>query len=562
MFKKLAFGRAGNARSADSGLGYWTLGKKLIVVMAAGVALSYATVIAIQGMSESERLRHHTSAANVELTALLAAQIGGGVRFKKADSITDAYARLIESGKEAIGQLWTLSKDGEIITKYEAKDLEHRFDAPPKDLVQKALSTGKLASFDSHDYEIVAAPVTFGAKKEPVGVIVVQWRYAALNREIRANIVRQSITATVLAAILLTMIIVVIWRLITKPIHATEASMRALAAGDLNVEITGLGRRDEIGSMARAVEVFKTNAADKARLEHENEENQRRAEEQRKAALHAVAENFEKSVSGLVDSVAKSATEMRTTAQGMSGSAQQSSERAAAVAEASDRASENVGTVAAAAEELSSSIEEITKQVGHSTEMAQEAVAAAQAASGDVRGLSEAAQKIGEVVALITEIAEKTNLLALNATIEAARAGEAGKGFAVVASEVKTLANQTASATEDISAQVHSIQSATNGAVNAITSITTLIDELNTISIAISDAVGQQGEATREIARNVQEAANGTRDVSRYIGDVTAASAETGEAAGIVLNEAEGLSKQSAALRGEVDNFLGEIRAS
>jgi methyl-accepting chemotaxis protein len=150
----------------------------------------------------------------------------------------------------------------------------------------------------------------------------------------------------------------------------------------------------------------------------------------------------------------------------------------------------------------------------------------------------------------------------LNATIEAARAGEAGKGFAVVASEVKTLANQTASATEDISAQVHSIQSATNGAVNAITSITTLIDELNTISIAISDAVGQQGEATREIARNVQEAANGTRDVSRYIGDVTAASAETGEAAGVVLNEAEGLSKQSASLRSEVDNFLGEIRAS
>jgi methyl-accepting chemotaxis protein len=194
--------------------------------------------------------------------------------------------------------------------------------------------------------------------------------------------------------------------------------------------------------------------------------------------------------------------------------------------------------------------------------MSDEAVAAARAATDDVKGLTDAAQKIGEVVALITAIAEKTNLLALNATIEAARAGDAGKGFAVVASEVKTLANQTASATEDISAQVASIQSATSGAVNAITSITTLIDELSSISRAIADAVGQQGEATHEIARNVQEAANGTRDVSRYIGDVTAASAETGQAAGTVLSEAEGLSKQSVSLRNEVDNFLQEIRGS
>jgi methyl-accepting chemotaxis protein len=558
MFKTQDTGPGANT----SGLGYWTLGKKLIVVMAVGVALGYATVIAIQGMGESERLRHHTAAANTELTALLAAQIGGGIRFKKTDAIEEAYARLIETGKESIGQLWTLSKEGDVVTKYEAKNLQDKFAAPPKEIVDAALSSGTLATLSAHDYEIVAAPVHFGAKKDVVGAIVVRWSYAALNEEIGDNIVRQSITAVALAAILLAMLIFVIWRMITRPIQATEGGMRALAGGNLDVEITGLARKDEIGSMARAVQVFKSNAVDKARLERENDENQRKAEEQRKASMRAVAENFEKSVSGLVESLTQSATEMRSTAESMSGTAQQSSERAAAVAEASDRASENVGTVAAAAEELSSSIAEITKQVGQSTSMAEEAVAAARAASDDVKGLTEAAQKIGEVVELITAIAEKTNLLALNATIEAARAGEAGKGFAVVASEVKSLANQTASATEDISAQVASIRSATSGAVNAITSITTLIDELNTISRTISDAVGQQGEATHEIARNVQEAANGTRDVSRYIGDVTAASAETGQAAGTVLTEAEGLSKQSVSLRNEVDNFLRKIRGS
>jgi methyl-accepting chemotaxis protein len=551
-----------SGKRSDGGLGYWTLGKKLAVVMAVGVALGYGVVIAVQGMSESQRLRHHASAANTEVTALLAAQIGGGIRFKKKEAVEEAYARLVERANKAVDQLWTLTKDGETVTSFAAKGLKERLAAPPKDLVEKALASGQLARLGTHDYEIVAAPVQFGAKKETVGVIVVRWSFAALNDEIGTNILRQTITALALAAVLVSMLVFVTWRMIAKPIHATERGMRALAAGDLGIEITGLDRRDEIGNMARAVQVFKTNAVDKARLESENEESQRRAEEKRKAVLRAVAESFEKSVSGLVDSLTQSATEMRSTAQSMSGTAQQSNQRAAAVAEASERAFENVGTVATAAEELSSSIEEITKQVARSTTMAEEAVAAARAASVDVKGLNEAAQKIGQVVELITDIAEKTNLLALNATIEAARAGTAGKGFAVVASEVKTLATQTASATEDISSQVANIQSATTGAVNAITSIATLIDKLNTTSASIANAVGQQGAATHEIARNVQEAANGTRDVSRYIGDVTAAAAETGEAAASVLSEADGLSKQSVALQTEVDSFLRQIRTS
>ena len=559
---KLELGRGVEPRPADDRLGYWTLGKKLTVVVAVGVALGYAVVIAIQAMSESNRLRHHAAAANTELTALLAAQIGGGIRFRKAESIEESYARLIEAGKASIAQLWTLAQDGTVLTRFEAADIGDKLDGPPKDLVDKSLSTGQLATRSTHDFELVAAPVVFGAKKDVVGSIVVRWSFATLNEEIRANVLRQALTALALAAVLLSLIIFVIWRMISKPIHATEKSMRALAGGNLDIDIMGLERRDEIGNMARAVEVFKTNAADKERLEREHEATQQKAEAERKAALRSVAENFEKSVSGLVDALTHSAGGMRKTAEGMSGTAQHSSERAAAVAEASSRASENVSTVASAAEELSSSIQEITTQVAQSSSMAQEAVEAARVASDDVRGLTDAGQKIGEVVALITAIAEKTNLLALNATIEAARAGEAGKGFAVVASEVKSLANQTAAATEEISAQVASIQAATTNSVNAITSITTLIDELNTVAGTIANAVSQQGEATHEIARNVQEAAGGTRDVSTYINDVTVASAETGEAARTVLDEAEELSKRSVSLRTEVDNFLREIRAS
>ena len=244
-----------NDKRNASGLGYWTLGKKLALVMAVGVALGYGTVIAIQGASESQRLRHHASAANTEVTALLAAQIGGGIRFKKTDAIEEAYARLVEPGKKSVGQIWTLTKDRETVTRFEVEGLKDPLAAPPKDLVETALATGEIAQLATPDYEIVAAPVQFGAKKETAGVIVVRWSFAALNDEIGANILRQAITALVLGAVLVSMLIFVTWRMIAKPIHATERGMRALAAGDLGIEITGLDRRDEIGDGERLDEV-------------------------------------------------------------------------------------------------------------------------------------------------------------------------------------------------------------------------------------------------------------------------------------------------------------------
>ncbi len=274
-----------------------------------------------------------------------------------------------------------------------------------------------------------------------------------------------------------------------------------------------------------------------------------------------LADDFETNVKGVVDTVSAASTEMQATAQAMSATAEETNRQSTVVAAASEQATNNVQTVASAAEELSASVSEISNQVTQSTRIARSAVEKANGTNAQIQELATAAQKIDEVVKLISDIAAQTNLLALNATIEAARAGDAGKGFAVVASEVKSLANQTAQATDEIASQIAAVQSATTNAVSAIEEITQVISEINEISGAVSAAVEEQGAATQEIARNVQEAAAGTREVSSNISGVTQAASETGTSAQQVLEAASELSRQSEGLSGAVDHFLRQVRA-
>jgi len=352
---------------------------------------------------------------------------------------------------------------------------------------------------------------------------------------------------------------VMVGRSISNPIHSLSASMLSLAEGDKTADVPGTERGDEVGEMAQAVNIFKNHMLRAEQLDAEQKIVEARNRE-RAERIDALTQQFDMEAAGMIQTVSSAATELQSSSQAMTATADQTQRLSTGVASASEQASANVQTVASAAEELSSSISEISRQVAQSTRIAGEAVSEVEGANEKVQGLAQAANKIGEVVALITDIADQTNLLALNATIEAARAGEAGKGFAVVASEVKNLANATAKATEEISAQIGGIQGATQHAVTAITSIGGIISQINEISSTIAAAVEEQGAATQEIARNVEQAALGTQEVSSNISEVTHGANETGHSASEVLSASSELSRQSEMLRATVDTFLDNVR--
>ncbi len=350
-------------------------------------------------------------------------------------------------------------------------------------------------------------------------------------------------------------------RQISKPLGQLTESIRKLAEGDTTITLSIEGRQDEIGDISRAVEVFRQNAIEQKRMEAEKEaEND--AKQARTQGIERLIRTFEEQAKSILGSVAGSASELENTAQSMSATAEETSEQASAVAKASEAASTSVQTVASAAEELTSSIAEISQQVAQSSHIAGGAKDQAEATNQQVSRLVTAAQRIGDVVNLISDIAAQTNLLALNATIEAARAGEAGKGFAVVASEVKSLATQTAKATDEISLQISGIQEATTSSADAITMISNTIEELNDISTAVAAAIEEQGSATREISKSVQQAALGTQEVSASISSVTEAANETGGSAADVLNAATTLSQHAATMSKEVDSFLKDVRTA
>ena len=355
---------------------------------------------------------------------------------------------------------------------------------------------------------------------------------------------------------------ILLFRGVVRPLGAMTRAMRRLADGDKAVAIPGVGRKDEIGSMAGAVQVFKEHMIEAERLKAEQEAAKARAAADKKAAMNTMADEFDRSVKGVVAVVASAATELQTSAQSMAATAEEASRQSNAVVTAVDQTSKNIGTVASASEELAASVNEIGRQVEQSSQIAKHAVEEAGTTSTAVNGLAQTAQRIGDVVKLIQDIASQTNLLALNATIEAARAGEAGKGFAVVASEVKALANQTAKATEEIAAQIGEIQGATSQTVGAIESISKTIVEINQISTTIASAVTQQGAATKEIAGNAHQVAQGATEIGGNIGGVSEAAHQTGVAATQVLGASTELSQQAERLRHEIDAFIAGLRAA
>ncbi|WP_135080851.1 methyl-accepting chemotaxis protein [Terasakiella sp. SH-1] len=378
----------------------------------------------------------------------------------------------------------------------------------------------------------------------------------AARRAMNANLMIGALIA-VIATVLLGLFIA---RQIISGLAKNIGNLKRLEEGQTDIDVSDKGLKNEIGDLARALEVFRDNMQETQRLRLEQENAKKLADERQRAALNDLADTFESDVGGVVQSVSSAATELQAASSQMASTAQNTNQKAREVAVAAEDASTNVQTVASATEELSGSINEISTQVEASTAVSERAVHVAEDTTHTIEELSNNVGEIGKVVKLINDIAEQTNMLALNATIESARAGEAGKGFAVVASEVKNLANQTSRATEEISRQIAFVQNGTTKAVEAIGSISNVIQEMNDISASVAAAVQEQSAATGEIARNVEHASHGTGRVNDNISVVEQATEETGAAAGQIETSSDDLSQQAEFLRERVSAFVSRVR--
>jgi methyl-accepting chemotaxis protein len=488
--------------------------------------------------------------------------IAGTMSVQGVQKASDSYGRMAaawESLNDLVRAARTPTELSAVVEK--ARQSYFAGFAPKRDEIFKSLVAGDEPTMTSKEWRALAKEPSDSLKEVVNTIVDLTAARAAAQTATHGLWVILDLCVALAALALAAVGFAVTSRRVLRPVTQLTDAMSALAEGDVSVGIPAADRGDEIGAMARAVQVFKDNAIERRQLEAERLA-EAEAKQLRAGAVETLIATFDAQIKGVLSTVSSASRALKGTAMAMTDAATDGAAKATTVATASEQASANVQTVASAAQELSSSIAEIGRQVSQSSTIAGKAVVDAERTNDLVRSLVEAAQKIGAVTNLINEIASHTNLLALNATIEAARAGDAGKGFAVVASEVKTLANQTARATEEIGSHIVAMQKATDETVAAIQGIGGTIGAINEIATAIAAAVEQQGAATQEIARNVQQAAAGTQEVSGNIAGVTDATSKAGAAASEVLTAAGELSQGAETLRSQVDQFLGAVKAA
>lgn len=549
------------------------LATAFLLVMVVAFATSALTWRNLSTLEQNNQWTDHTHKVIAQATAIGAAMVDAetGIRgylISGADNFLEPYRNSGKAFRSALDEAKRLTADNPSQQKrLEQIDRiagEWRQDVAEREI---ALMRAQQTVTDARNIEAGGAGKKYmdGIRALVREVIDAEASLLSVRAAASAAATSSSYTMIIVGGIAMLLIAIVSLLLlhaaITRGIVAMTAAMGRLAQNDMTIDIPFSNRLDEVGEMAKAVQVFKDNAIRVSELEQKEAED-RQAEQRKAETMKLAVASFEEAVGEIVQTVSSASTQLEASARNLNSTAARSQELTTKVSSTSQDCSSNVQSVASATEELSSSVNEISRQVQESARMANDAVNQARQTNDRVAELSKAAGRINDVVELISSIAGQTNLLALNATIEAARAGEAGRGFAVVASEVKALAEQTSKATGEIGQQITGIQEATQQSVGAIKEISSTIEKLSEISSAIAAAVEEQGAATQDISRNVQQAANGTQEVSANISDVQRGASETGTASSQVLSAAQTLASDSNRLKTEVSKFLNTVRAA